>query len=81
MPLSIDRRSFLAAGGALLPARLKDDRPVRITVPQAYLQALAAAVERGVDIQIIVTNLSARPDGLSAGSSSSSTGSSAGSRT
>jgi phosphatidylserine/phosphatidylglycerophosphate/cardiolipin synthase-like enzyme len=42
--------------------------------PQPYLQALAAAVERGVDIQLIVTNLSARPDGLSAGSSSYSNG-------
>jgi len=42
--------------------------------PDAYLQALAAAIERGVDIQIVVTNLSARPDGLSAGSSSYSNG-------
>jgi phosphatidylserine/phosphatidylglycerophosphate/cardiolipin synthase-like enzyme len=42
--------------------------------PEPYLRALAAAAGRGVDVQIVMTNLNARPDGLSAGSSSYSNG-------
>lgn len=42
--------------------------------PEPYLRSLASAVGRGVDIRMIVTNLNARPDGLSAGSSSYSNG-------
>jgi phosphatidylserine/phosphatidylglycerophosphate/cardiolipin synthase-like enzyme len=42
--------------------------------PETYLKSLAAALARGVDIQIVMTNLNARPDGLSAGSSSYSNG-------
>ena len=42
--------------------------------PEPYLRSLAAAVARGVDVQIVMTNLGARPDGLSALSSSYSNG-------
>jgi len=42
--------------------------------PEPYLRALASAIGRGVDVRMIVTNLNARPDGLSAGSSSYSNG-------
>jgi phosphatidylserine/phosphatidylglycerophosphate/cardiolipin synthase-like enzyme len=42
--------------------------------PEPYLRSLAAALARGVDIQLVMTNLDARPDGLSAFSSSYSNG-------
>jgi phosphatidylserine/phosphatidylglycerophosphate/cardiolipin synthase-like enzyme len=42
--------------------------------PDTYLRPLAAALDRGVNIELILTNPNARPDGLTAGSASYSNG-------
>src|SRR3569832_709049 len=68
--------ALVASAQTSLRLSLQDIGPIGAGAawPDAYLHALADAGDRGVDIQIIVTNLSARPDGLSAGSSSYSNG-------
>ncbi|HEV7558476.1 MAG TPA: phospholipase D-like domain-containing protein [Kofleriaceae bacterium] len=68
--------ALVDASQSTLRLSIQDVGPVGAGMPwpEPYLRALAAATGRGVDVQIVMTNLNARPDGLSAGSSSYSNG-------
>ncbi len=67
--------AMVDAAQSSLKLSLQDIGPVGdLPWPEPYVRALASAVGRGVAIDVIVTNLNARPDGLTAGSASYSNG-------
>ena len=69
--------ALLDAAHATLRLSLQDIRPVGFgdPWPESYLRALASAIGRGVDVEIVVIeHLDARPDGLAVGSAAYSNG-------
>src|SRR5262249_13832862 len=68
--------AMLDAARSTLRLSLQDIGPygADLAWPDRYLGALVGALAGGVDIELVMTNRNARPDGLSAGSSSYSNG-------